>query len=184
MKKIILISSLFILQSTFSQEVVTMKNESTFQFINRVSFGVLGGQDETTSIHVINGFSMNKHFDFSIGLGMESYYNSKYIPIFGELKYTILSSKTSPFVSLMSGYLSPLQYRMGNTKFSGGFTTGIQIGVTRFFAENIGISTGIGYRFASVQRQDYYHWWGIESQLYTTQYNMNRFELRFALIFK
>lgn len=146
-------------------------------FYNRVNVGVLGGSASSRSFNIINGYRFNQHWSAGLGLGVEEFNWSRYIPIFVEGNYNLLKSGTSPWLNLMCGYEMPYQ-NMGTNK--GGFTWGGKVGFTYFVNQHIGISTSIGYRYAHLR--DETNWWGWED--FTTITDVNRIEFRVGMVFK
>ena len=144
-------------------------------YYNRVSLGVLGGNDSGGSVRVVNGFSLNRHWDFGFGLGIEALRWDAYIPVFLETRYNILEGNTRPFVSVSAGYEMPVR----NFEFNkGGFSGGIDMGVTHYVSRHVGVSTSLGYRYAWLKENS--SWWDD----FTTISQINRFEIRFGLVFR
>jgi hypothetical protein len=187
MKKIIFLTllTLIIGQKSFGQDAETIKPSSKLAYVSQVSAGFLGGDESSIVFHVKNGVSFANHFYSTVGLGFERYYGTGYLPIFFDFRYNVLKRKTTPFVSIVSGYLQPLVTRSYYGKNKGGFTGGAKIGVSHFFSENLGLETSLGYRFSRVElANNYFYAWDSFYYPYTTEYNMNRFELSVGLIFK
>ncbi len=188
MKKIISLAllTLFLGQISFAQEAAKSAPCSKMAFVGQVSAGVLGGDQTSRVFHVKNGVAFANHFFATLGLGVENYYDVHYLPIFIDFRYNILNRKTTPFVSLSSGYLQPLGRNYNSHIDKGGYTGGVKIGVSHFFSEHIGFETSVGYRYSWLEREDnnYYYAWDPLFVPYTTEYNMNRFELSVGLIFK
>ncbi len=144
-------------------------------YYNRVSLGVLSGNDIGGSFRVVNGFSLNRHWDFGFGLGIESLRWDPYIPVFLESRYSILEGNTRPFISVSAGYEMPMQ----NFEFNkGGFSGGIDLGVTHYVSRHVGVSTSLGYRYAWLKENS--SWWDD----FTTISQINRLEIRFGLVFR
>lgn len=184
MKKFLLILSMFcfLFENVSAQEAT--KKTSEIKYIGQISAGVLGGSEFTRVFHVRNGISFANHFAATVGLGVESYYFAQYMPIYLDFRYTILKRRTSPFVSISSGYLQPLATNAYNGASKGGFTGGAKVGLSHFFSEHVGLETSLGYRYSRIERKDIFYTWDMIYLPYTTEYNMNRFELSVGLIFK
>lgn len=144
-------------------------------FYNRSSIGVMGGDQVSPSLQVVNGYAFNPHWEAGFGIGLESFYWRGYMPLFLEGRYNLLKSRISPFVSMNAGYVMPLSNFVSN---KGGFTAGAQVGITHFITNHIGISTSAGYRFAYLQTNNM--WWDD----FQTIQQINRFEVRLGLIFR
>lgn len=145
------------------------------KFYSSMSFGVMPGQQFSGSFHLVNGYILNPHWNFGLGIGLEGFGNNGYVPLFLNAKYNVLSSLSTPYVSVIAGY----DLSLTNNEFNkGGFTTGLQIGLDHFFSQHVGLSTSIGYRYAYLKIQN--SWWDD----FVTIREVNRFEMRFGLIFK
>jgi hypothetical protein len=162
-----------------AEEVVSVEKYSPTVsrtgFYNRTSLGVMGGDFFSPSLHIVNGYSFNSHWEVGFGLGIETFTWSGHVPLFLEGRYTLLEGRTSPFVSVMAGYAMPTR----NQEFNkGGFTTGLQIGMTHYFSDHVGIVTSVGYRFAHLKQVN--TWWDD----FETIRLVNRYELRFGFVFR
>lgn len=145
------------------------------KFYSSMTFGAMPSQQFSGSFHLVNGYILNPHWNFGVGVGIEGFGNRNYMPVFLNAKYNLLSSLSTPYVSVIAGY----DLSLTNTEFNkGGFTTGIQLGLDHFFSQHVGISTSVGYRYAYLRIQD--SWWDD----FVTIREVNRFEMRFGLIFK
>lgn len=144
-------------------------------YYNRTSLGVMGGSQIGASMRVVNGYSFNRHWEMGLGIGLERFTWTPYIPIFLESRYSLFSGPTRPFVSAHAGYEMPLR----NLEFSkGGLTTGLALGITHYFSNRIGISTSVGYRFALLKENNI--WW----EDFSTISQINRYEIRLGLVFR
>ena len=186
MKKSLLVLTLAISPVLFAQKADDSKQKSKVKYISQVSLNFLGGEESAAAFHVKNGLALSPHFNATLGLGIENYnLSSRFMPIFLDFKYNVLDRKTTPFISVSSGYLLPFTHRSFGPKAKSGFTGGAKIGVSHFFSEHIGLETSLGYRFSKVEiEQNGYSYFDIYTPNYTTEYNMNRFELSVGLIFK
>lgn len=164
----------------FSASEVLSIEESTINvnskgFYNRTSLGVLGGSEIGISLRTVNGYSFNRHWEVGLGLGLDRFLWTPYIPIFVEGRYSLFTGATRPFVSAHAGYELPLR----NLEFNkGGLTTGIDLGVTHYFSNHLGISTSAGYRFAILKENS--QWWDD----FATISQISRFEIRLGLVFR
>lgn len=143
-------------------------------FYNKTSVGVLGGAQISGSLNVVNGYAFNEHFEAGFGLGIESFVWDPYIPVFLEGRFNFLTGRTRPYVSATAGYEVPL-IDIGN--MLGGLTTGAEIGMTHYFAQHVGISTSIGYRFLYLKERS---WW--DDSFISRE--MHRFEVRLGFVFR
>ena len=145
------------------------------KFYSSLTFGLMPGQQFSGSFHLINGYKLNPHWNFGVGIGAEGFGNRGYLPVFLHAKYNLMSTLSTPYISVIGGY----DLSLTNIQFNkGGFTTGIQLGLDHFFSQHVGISTSVGYRYAYLKIQN--SWWDD----FVTIREVNRFEMRFGLIFK
>jgi hypothetical protein len=145
------------------------------KFYSSVTFGVMPSQQFSGSFHLINGYNLNSHWNLGLGVGLEGFGNRSYLPVFLHAKYNLLSTLSTPYITVISGY----DLSLTDTEFNkGGFTTGIQLGLDHFFSQHVGVSTSVGYRYAYLKTQN--SWWDD----FVTVREVNRFEMRFGLIFK
>lgn len=182
MKNILtLLSLLLIVWNTNGQESTIKK----FDFFTSVNMGMTSDfNNSNLSGTITNGVLINNRFSAALGVGMEGNQNGRQLPIFLEGKYILFNKKdNTPFISVMSGYLQPLERNYWQN-IDGGFTAGVQIGYQNFFSENVGIATSIGYRYWSQQGTQGYYYDIIAYPEPIYYYISNRFELRLSLIFK
>jgi hypothetical protein len=141
----------------------------------RVNGGIMGGSQVSPSFHLVNGYSINSHWDVGLGVGIESLWWDGYIPFFLNGRYNLLNKTATPFVDVIAGYEMPFSNWEIN---KGGFTTGTKIGFTKYLANRIGFSTSIGYRFAYLVEEN--NWWDD----FRTIREINRIEVSVGFTFK
>lgn len=164
----------------FSQEEVASTEKfiptvSRNGFYNRSTIGVMGGDQLSPSLQVVNGFGFKNHWEIGLGMGVERFYWNNYLPVFIEGRYSLLNKLASPFVSLNAGYELPVRNFISN---KGGFTAGFQIGGEYYFSNHVGLSISTGYRFASLKVVN--TWWDDNE----TIQQINRFEVRLGFVFR
>lgn len=149
-------------------------------YYSTISIGALGGSDVSANMTFVNGYRFNEHWAAGIGLGLERFYGRAYMPVFLEGKYNLLKKNSTPFATLGLGYDFPFEM---NDRNKGGFFGQGLLGFRHDIGQRIGIVTGIGFRFGQLQ-VDNWNWWGDISNSQKTIYQINRFDLRFGLIFR
>jgi opacity protein-like surface antigen len=175
MKRILLILLAFTAFNSFSQESEAPVATPKIAYYGRFTAGVLTGDRSAMSFQFANGVRLG-HFDVGMGLGFERFYTSGYAPLFLESRYNFGNGATNPFVGVTAGYLASLDQYMSKR---GGYTFGLNVGMTHHFTKHFGVTTSIGYRFAQTQERDYYYiMWGGE---YTTIRDMHRVEVRVGI---
>lgn len=144
-------------------------------FFTRAELGVMGGSEIAPSLQVVNGYSINSHWDAGLGIGVERIWWDGYIPIYLNGRYNLLDNYITPFVDGMAGYNMPMRDWEFN---KGGPTAGLRIGVTRYFANRCAFSTSLGYRYVYLKRVN--TWWDD----FDTFTHIHRYDLRIAFTFK
>ncbi len=73
-------------------------------YLNVTTLGFLmGDNQESIAIHMINGLHYGKYVGMGIGFGLESFTGVTAIPVFADIRVNILPSKTSPYVLAQFG---------------------------------------------------------------------------------
>jgi hypothetical protein len=168
---------------------VTLLSPPKMKYFCEVNGGYLAGNEIRSMFHVKNGFSFGNHFDAAIGVGLESYYSGRFVPLFLEGRYTVLNRKTSPFVAISGGYLQGVgqqnqYYYQTNSRLSKGFSTGAKVGIKHQFSKSISMITSFGYRYSYTENPELmYYILPYPNQEAEISYNMNRFELAIGFIF-
>jgi hypothetical protein len=152
---------------------------SNGKFYNSVDIGFMPANQLSKSFHIINGYKFKPNFQAGIGMGIEDIGGYGYIPLFLHGQYNLLTTNTTPFLSVMVGYEMALNNQEQN---KGGFTTGAKFGLNHYFSDHIGLTTSVGYRYGYFKQENNF-WWGSEETNVTIR-EINRFEFRFGLVFK
>lgn len=160
---------------TFSLETGLLVGAQNTQYKAPFSFGILAGGVVDT------------HHSISFGSGIE-FIERPFTPLYGEYKYIIGNTRTSPFVFMRAGGIVPFgsdntsgptdYYGTGNKDYKGGGLLTIGTGLS-WAKEDYETYLSFGYRHAktSYSRYEYQHG--------TTTYrnNMNRLEIKFGFKF-
>jgi hypothetical protein len=147
---------------------------------NRITGGVLTGERTSLSFQFANGYRFGKRFEAGLGLGFESYYGDRYVPLFLETRYNFTKGNTVPFVGAMGGYLAGLNQYYASSR---GATVGANIGMTHYFTKHFGVTTVLGFRYTQTEeRPQYYMMWPGEMPLVIEE--MGRIELRVGIAFR
>lgn len=159
------------------------------KYFCEVNGGYLAGNEIRSMFHVKNGLSFGSHFDAAFGVGLESYYSGRYVPLFLEGRYTVFNRKTSPFIAVSGGYLQGVgqqnqYYYQADSRLSSGFSTGAKVGIKHQFSKSISLVTSMGYRYSYTENAEMmYYILPYPNQQAEISYNMNRFELAIGFIF-
>jgi len=163
-------------KSIIEYDYVTYKNK-IYSF---VTGGIMPAQVFSSSLHIINGYRFNKHWQAGVGVGTVNIANRGYLPMFLHGQFNFTKSASTPFISAMAGYAMSLS----NNKDEWGVTAGVQIGINQFFSDHLGLSTSIGYRYGYFKEKNFNMWVGIPLLEYYTIREINRLELRIGLVFR
>lgn len=188
---IILLTVVGISAMVHAQEEVNAPSKFKPKYFCELNSGMLAIGDYRAFAHIKNGVSLHPNIDVSFGLGVEGHTTGRYMPLFLEGRYNILTGKTRPFVSLHAGYLQIVEdWSYGNWGSENsnhkGFTCGARFGVQQQISPSISFMSSVGYRFSATQyERSGYGWWiDLPVEPITMLHNMNRFELSIGLIFK
>lgn len=186
MKKILLIAILGISIQTIAQaDVTTLPAENKVGMFSQLTVGGMVGQEGSFSFQSISGITLNKRWNFGIGVGVESFRYEKIVPLFLDVKYNLLKGDNSPFLELIGGYATSFRsnyyYYPSNVNY--GATAGLSVGMRMFFSKHVGLSSSIGVRYSYFdQTQQYYY-----CTIYTPENEITqlyRTELKIGLIFR
>ncbi|SFT89243.1 hypothetical protein SAMN05216474_2983 [Lishizhenia tianjinensis] len=188
MKKILAVFALMSLGLyTTAQTELTSNN---LDYITSVNLGVNTDFNTASNfaMSINNGVLLRQRYMLSLGVGLEGNQTGMQLPMTFEGKYLILKNrKKTPFVSFTTGYLQPLQ-RGYWQRAEGGFTAGVQVGFQNFFSEHVGIATSVGFRHWQQRTHDNYYYYYDDILPFSPHgsylYVSNRFEVKFAFIFK
>ena len=106
--------------------------------------------------HWVNGYQFKGHYYAGIGIGVESYINNAFLPLFAEGRYTFFKGeRQSPYVFGRGGFLLPpgqdRNWGWGSRiDHKGGGLLEIGGGLTKYFGRSAGITFGIGYRYHQI----------------------------------
>jgi hypothetical protein len=111
------------------------------------------------SYQSINGWQFNKHTYIAPGFGIElsgkngtmvnegtNTTTNLMIPLFGEIRYSFLSKKVSPFISQKTGYSFYLPGPKPSSTIVGGAMMQTQIGVKAYITRYAAVNFSVGYR--------------------------------------
>jgi hypothetical protein len=96
--------------------------------------------DNSFGFRTVNGYQFNKHFSLGIGIGIDKYKNTTFLPITFDGRATILKGKISPIFTANIGYA------FGLNDSKGGVTFNPQIGIKTYLSKNIAYIFNFGYK--------------------------------------
>lgn len=185
MKKFILIPCMLLLSGMpiHAQTETVNQKERLINYTSRFSAGFLGGDAFSTSFLTHHGINIGRHFETTVGLGLEKYYDRRYAPILLDFQYNILNRKTTPYIRVLGGYLLDIERNGQSLRDTPGYTLGGGIGLKTRINDHLSIFTEVGFRHSTVERMEYYYWdwFGPVPTIVT---NANRLELRVGIGFK
>lgn len=185
MKKLLLFLAVsFYTSFGFTQTEIESAKVKNIAFTQRYSAAILGGERSSYSFMINNGIRFKKHFEFTVGLGIEQYYNRKYVPMVLDVYYKILNKPVTPIIKISGGYLFDMERNGSRIQKNYGLSSGISFGVRISSFDKINISTLLGYRYLLIEKSENYYWgWGMYPPP-TQEMHLNRLELRIELGFK
>ncbi len=171
-KHLLLIFTLFLAVATFAQQdSVKVKSKkfswdklknsryiSSDEIGGLIGFGGRAPGKMYFSYHSVNGWQFNKHTYFAPGFGIEvsgkngtmvnegNTTTSLMVPLFGEIRYSFLSKKVSPFISQKAGYSFYVPGPKPSSSIIGGGMMQTQLGVKAYITRNAAINFSVGYR--------------------------------------
>ena len=153
----------------------------TKKFYFRTNAGLLSNTNGTgTTLNISALYQFNNYFSAGVGLGVDNYYfNAPHniFPVFSEFKAYLMDKKSSPFVSLKTGYsFNRAHEDSGQLKARGGILVNPTFGY-RFGSSGImfDVYGGIRYQKANYERLS----WAFSTQ----EILWRRVELGMALSF-
>jgi hypothetical protein len=96
--------------------------------------------DYSFGFRLINGYQFNEHLSLGLGIGIDRYKNTTFLPLTFDVRATILKGKVSPAFTANVGYAIGL----GDVK--GGLVINPQIGIKTYISKNVAYLFNIGYK--------------------------------------
>lgn len=150
--------------------------------------GLYNGRDQWSSrlypaLHLVNGYQFNEKVAAGIGVGIETYGNMGYAPLFAEGRYFLLHKKTTPFLAGRAGWALPIgnQFVDGEPVYRGGLLLGGVIGFRRYLKQNFGFQVAAGYSHQQTKQTSNWWWPDSKSISYSRYHN---FEVRIGILFR
>jgi hypothetical protein len=88
----------------------------------------------------VNGYQLNQHFSFGIGIGIDNYKDETFLPVTADIRMTLLKGKASPVFTWNVGYA------VGLNNIQGGVIFNPQIGIKTFISKNVAYLFNLGYK--------------------------------------
>jgi hypothetical protein len=200
-------------QNNSNNNSVSDYKESGFTNISEIEFG-LGSGGSGFGLRTINGYQFNKHFFIGLGIGFNYQpnipispenilfaqgfnYNLKDLPVFIDVRYSILENEHSFFGYLDFGYSillssysnatisqpDSINNYYDNYKFSGGLMYAFGIGYKLFLSHNFAWTISIGYNYTGTKATDNYYNYGYINSSPSTYRIGDYFVLRIGFAF-
>jgi hypothetical protein len=187
---IILLTGLFLYPIlTVGQERSDRWSEKPAGFYTNTTFGIVTGRGNLfTGMQSSAGYKLNPHIAFGGGIGIERYTdiptydtltaNLSLLPLFGEIRYTVLNRRVSPVIALSGGYKVLLNvpssqmitwtqeiypgyfwndYYVYDTYTQGGLFFNVEAGVKANVWKRFNLYLSVDYSFWSVAG-DHHYW--------------------------
>lgn len=143
--------------------------------------GFMGGDENTMSLMLINGYQFKNRIFVGGGFGIEKF-KEQVLPVFADVRYNFLKGSISPFVYLQAGYSYPLgKSAEGNTtEVKGGALINPGIGLRMNFTTHNALIFSLGWRYQEIRSHwNYNYYWG-DPQYYENGYDRTDFYRRIA----
>lgn len=150
-----------ITEMTFARSFTHLEEEYDALGFYRYSHFVDINNGPCLGIQTINGYQFNRHFSAGVGIGMKAYSDLFLVPLFLDLRATLLDAKVTPFVAgEIGGSFTRYQVWGISTGYDdeGGLMGTIAAGVKFFPVPNMGLNFSVGYNYQKLRIQDDYEY--------------------------
>lgn len=181
---------------TLKKKRTKLKYDPNLPYYFDFNIGVLYGnsssaEDQIGSFQGAFNYKLVQRFYGGAGAGMEHFMEKMYIPAFLKFDYRLRPTRSTPYLSLKTGYIFPgedltppsdlsgVESRNIHPKYlnaGGGFLIHPGLGYSGMFGENFGYSVSVGYRYNSLK------FYGDEE--YELEQRYNRLTFALGIIFK
>jgi hypothetical protein len=151
--------------------------------------GFLGGSDNNLSLLLTNSWQFKNRLSVGAGFGVEKF-SYQVLPVYADVRYTILKGSLSPFVYMQGGYAFPLgSSAEGNsyqeTDLKGGGMLNPGIGLRYNFSNRNAFVFSIGWRYQELRKTWKYTYWyySADDQSYEGIDFYRRIAIRIGFIF-
>ena len=152
-----------------------------FGYTALADLGFMGGDENTMSLMLINGYQFKNRISVGAGFGIEKF-KEQVIPVFADVRYNFLKGEITPFVYLQAGYSYPLgKSAAGNTTdIKGGALINPGIGLRLNFTTHNALIFSLGWRYQEIRSHytNFYYWGG---PVYDNGYDRTDFYRRIAV---
>ena len=137
------------------------KDPKPYGYSAFADLGFMGGDQNTLSLMMINGYQFKNRLAAGCGFGIEKF-KEQVIPVFADVRYNFLSGGISPFVYLQAGYSFPLGTTgEGSTvEIKGGAMINPGVGLRLNFAAHNALIFSLGWRYQEIRSHYTYYYWG------------------------
>lgn len=142
--------------------------------------GFMGGDQNTVSLMLINGYQFKNRLSIGAGFGIEKF-KEQVIPVFADVRYHFLKGSITPFVYMQAGYSYPLgSSAEGNmTEVKGGAMLNPGLGLRMNFTSRNALIFSLGWRYQEIRSHYSYYYYG--GPAYDNSYNRTDFYRRIAV---
>ncbi|NVO19591.1 MAG: hypothetical protein HXX13_07815 [Bacteroidetes bacterium] len=127
------------------------------------AYSFYGGTTNSQGFTVISSYYFPFHMSTGLGLGVEKF-NYHVLPVFAELKYSMMCSQVIPYIYGHFGYAFPLSKSSSDANAEinhGGILAAGGIGIRKNFARQNAFIFSVGYRYQKLRtNSDYNYYWG------------------------
>lgn len=100
-------------------------------------------------MNFIYGYQFNSTFSIGLGTGLRYYFEEEtaLIPVFTDIRTTLMDRKVSPYLSLAAGY----SFDLTNDPDGAGFLFNPALGVRFMASETVAVHVGLGYEMQKME---------------------------------
>jgi hypothetical protein len=145
-----------------------------------------GGSKNSQGFTVISSYCFPFHLSTGLGLGVEKF-NYHVMPVFAEVKYSMMCSHVIPYFYGHFGYAFPLSKSSSDVNSDinhGGILAAGGIGIRKNFARQNAFIFSVGYRYQKLRtNSDYTYYWGSPDYSVEKIDQLNRISITIGLLF-
>lgn len=157
---------------------------ATAELVTAIGYNDFGDKS-SFGLQVINGYQVNPYFTAGIGVGLNQHFSSAaFMPVFLDLRGTLLRQRVSPFIDLAGGWAFGLNVHEEEPD-EGGLYLNPAFGV-RFFVSrqaSLNLSVGMRYQEGTYSYADWSPYQNTPIIVTDQRITRNAFTLRFGVTF-
>lgn len=144
-----------ILEITFGRDILDNHTTDVIDYYN-------GGFTPSIGVQDVNGYLFNPYVSAGIGMGIHTYSELTFIPLFADVRYNFLPGPVTPTVSLGVGYSfggEEINARNDSREYTGGIYINPAFGIKFNTRKTKALSFTLGYRYQKTSIRDNYDYY-------------------------